>query len=124
MPERYMPSAEGVLIAGEDMLLGVGHYPGAIPPVGWFRRATGFSKTAPDGKSVLSVQQCGRYWIIERSRLLDGGRTRDETLVCAFGSVPIWAPTCAAAMRVAEHCDPISRSPVAGCWIGVGNIDV
>src|SRR5215203_5276197 len=79
MPDGYMPSAEGVLIAGEAMLHAVGHLPGASPPIGWFRRASGFSKTAPDAKSVLWVQQCGGFWIIERSRLLDDGRTRDET---------------------------------------------
>jgi hypothetical protein len=119
-----MPSAEGVLIAGEDMLLGLGHHPGASNPVGWFHRASGFNKTAPDGKSVLWVQQCGSYWIVERSRRSESGHTCDETLVCAFGSVPIWAFTCAAAMRLAEHCDPDARAPVARCWAAVGNIDI
>jgi hypothetical protein len=81
-------------------------------------------KTARDGKTLLWVQQCGSDWIIERSRRADCGHTQDETLVCAFGSVPIWAPTYAAAMRLAEHCDPMPRSPVAGYWASVGNIDV
>jgi hypothetical protein len=99
MPDWFMPSAAGVLIAGEDMLHAVGHHPGACHTVGWSRRVSGFNKIATDGKSVLWVQQCGSYWIIERSRLLDDGRTRDETLVCAFGSVPIWLP------RVRRRCE-------------------
>jgi hypothetical protein len=103
MPDWYMPSAEGVLIAGEEMLRAAGPRRGAADPGGWSRGTSGFKKTARDGKTVLWVQQCGSYWIVERSRHLDDGRTRDEALVCAFGSVPIWAPTCAAAMFLHWH---------------------
>jgi hypothetical protein len=58
------------------------------------------------------VQQRGSFWIIERSRLLKCGHTRDETLVCApsaqgpFGRLP-----------VRRRCDWLSiaiRCPLTG----------
>jgi len=120
MPDWYLPSAEGVLIAGEDILGAAGHRPGSPDPAGWSHGASGFRKLARDGKTVLWVQRCGQFWIIERSLRLGRGDTRGETLVFAFGARPIWTRTRAAAMRLAEFCDPIPPAPVAGYWADDG----
>ena len=124
MPDYYLPAAPGVLIAGEDMLRAAGHRPGANQPPGWSCKLSGFVKTSRDGNSALWVQQCGEFWIIERSIRLDGGHTQDQTLVFAFELLPSWARTPEAAMRLAEYCDPIPQSPVAGCWTDVGNVRI
>jgi hypothetical protein len=73
MPDWYLPSADGVLIAGEDVLRAAGHRPGASRLTGWSRATSGFKKAARDGTTVLWVQQCGKFWIIERSLRLEGG---------------------------------------------------
>ena len=122
MPNWYLPSADGALVAGEDMLDAVGHRSGVRHPAGWSRGISGFKKTARDGTTVLWVQQCGNFWIIERSLLLHDGYMKDETLVS--GSRPIWTRTRQAAMQLAEHCDPMPRDPVAGYWADVGNVRV
>jgi hypothetical protein len=114
MPDHYLPAALGVLIAGEDMLREAGHVPGSSRPRGWSRGATGFKKLARDGMAVLWVQQCGQFWIIERSLRLDCGYMHDETLVFAFAPRPIWTHTRQEAMRLSEYCDPIPPALVAG----------
>ena len=114
MPDFYLPAAPEVLIASPDMLRAAGDVPGASDPAGWTHGASGLMKPSRDGRSVLWVQRCGRYWIIERSELDDHGS--DETLVFAFVLMPIWTRTCNSAMRLAEHCDPIPRAPLAGYW--------
>ena len=124
MPNWYLPSADGALIAGEDMLDAVGHRSGVRHPAGWSRGISGFKKTARDGTTVLWVQQCGNFWIIERSLLLYGGYMKDETLVFVSGSRPIWTRTRQAAMQLAEHCDPMPRAPVTGYWADVGNVRI
>jgi hypothetical protein len=123
MPDWYLSAGDGVLIAGE-YLLRAAHRPGPTHPTGWSRGASGFKKTARDGNSVLWVQQCGKFWIIERSLRLDGGYMKDETLVSAFGSRPIWTHTREDAMRLAELCDAIPTAAVVGYWADVGNVRV
>jgi hypothetical protein len=106
---------EGVVIAGESMLRAAGHRPGDSGPSGWSRAPSGaFKKPARDGNTVLWVQQCCNFWIIERSTRLDSADIR--TLVCMFSKRPIWTRTRVAAMRLAERCDPFPLPPVAGYW--------
>jgi hypothetical protein len=78
MPECYLPSAPGVLIAGPQMLQAAGPARSAGSLAGWSRGVTGSKKTARDGKTVLWVQRCGKYWIIERSIGVSGGYTQDQ----------------------------------------------
>lgn len=118
MPEWYLPSAQFVLVAGPD-LLGLPDQPKACPPSGRSRRASGYKKTARDGTTLLWVQRCGLFWIIERSIKLEDGSREDQALACAFGHVPFWARTREYAMRLAQHCDPIPQAPVAGFWMKV-----
>jgi hypothetical protein len=122
MPNWYLPSADGVLIAGEDMLGAVGYRSDVRHPAGWSRGASGFKKASRDGKSVLWVQPCGKFWIIERSIHLDAVYMQDEALFSAFGARPIWTRTRQAAMQLAEHCDPMPRDPLTGFWANVGNV--
>jgi hypothetical protein len=124
MPDWYLRSADGVLIAGKDILRAAGHRPGTPHLTGWSCGASGFKKTARDGKTILWVQQCGKFWIIERSLRLDGDYMKDETLVFAFGSRPIWTRTREVAMRLAELCDPIPAAAMSGYWTDVGNVRV
>jgi hypothetical protein len=124
MPEWYLPSAQRVLIAGHNIMPAGSHRPTTFYPTGWSRGASGFEKASRDGKSVLWVQPCGKFWIIERSIHLDAVYMQDESLVSAFGARPIWTRTRQAAMQLAEHCDPMPRDPVTGYWADVGNVRV
>jgi hypothetical protein len=124
MPEWYLRWAQGVLIAAPGILSTSGHRPGTFHAAGWSRGASGFKRASRDGKSVLWVQQCGKFWIIERSIHLDSVYTQDEALISSFGARPIWTRTRQAAMELAEYCDPLPRDPVAGFWADVGNLRV
>ena len=59
MPEWYLRSAQGVLIAAPDILSTSG--PGTFYAAAWSRGASGLKKASRDGKSVLWVQQCGSF---------------------------------------------------------------
>ncbi len=117
MPEWYLPSAPGVLAVAKDTLAAAGHFPGASPPLGWSRRASGWSKPTADGIAVLWVQRCGRYWVVERMITSSTGDKVEQALCCAFAGVPFWANSREAAMRLAEHCHPVPQPPIAGCWM-------
>jgi hypothetical protein len=124
MPEWYLRSAREVLIAARDILATSGHWPGTFHAAGWSRGASGFKKASRDGKSVLWVQSCGKFWTIERSIHLDAVYMEDMVLVSAFGALPIWTRTRQAAMELAEYCDPLPRDPITGYWADVGNVRV
>jgi hypothetical protein len=104
MPKWYLPSAQKVLIAAPDILSTSGHRPGAFHAAGWSRGASGFKKASRDGKSVLWVQPCGKFWIIERSIHLDAVYMQDEALVSAFG-----APRRAVPVSRVPHCQSDPR---------------
>jgi hypothetical protein len=124
LPDWYLSQADGAVIAGADMLRAAGRRPGHSRPAGWSRGVSGFKKTSRDGKTILWVQQCGKFWIIERSLPVDADLVKDETLVFAFGPRQICTRTPEAAMWLAEYCDPMPRPPVAGYWANVGNVRV
>jgi hypothetical protein len=115
MPDYYLPLAPGALIAGSTILHAIGEIPGASAPIGWNRGAAGLSKPTRNGEGTLWVQQCGKFWIVERSPL-STPTDWNETLVFAFVLMPIWTRTMAPAMRLAEYCDPIAQPPIAGYW--------
>jgi hypothetical protein len=63
------------------------------------------------------VATAGEFWAAERSTRYMSGRLElreIQMLVFAFWEVPIWTRTPPAAMRLAEHCDPMPDGPVAG----------
>jgi hypothetical protein len=130
-PYPYWPDIPGVLIAGKDMLLAAGDVPGASNPkgwspcagyvlwVGWRPGAGGFKKRSCDGIHTLRVTEWGEYWLVERWANVVSGKYKYRemhALVFSFQRTPIWTRTREAAMRLAEHCDPTPRSPVAGYW--------
>lgn len=134
IPPGYMLKVSGVLVAGRDMLIAIGMAPGAPEPDGWLPavppipkdagfQACGtadFEKPSRDGNRMLRAKRFGKFWTAERSTKTISGRYKYrliETLVFAFGEVPIWTRTPQAAMRLAEHCDPIPDTPVAGFWL-------
>jgi len=136
IPPAYMLNVSGVLLAGRDMLIAIGMAPGAPEPDGWIPavpvipegegfRACGmadFEKPSHDGNRVLRAKRFGKFWAPERSTKIISGRLElrlVEALVFAFGEIPIWTRTHQAAMRLAEHCDPIPDTPVAGLWLPV-----
>jgi hypothetical protein len=133
IPPGYMLNVSGVLLAGRDMLIAAGSFPGAPQPGGWLptvtpildcdafplSRMADFEKPSRDGNRVLRAKRFGEFWAPERSTTITsrGYKCRlIEALVFAFGEVPIWTRTPQAAMRLAEHCDPIPTTPVAGFW--------
>ena len=135
MPDHLLPEAErGVLIAGHDMLIASGHVPGAPEPDGWTpgvplmpevdgHRAwetADFEKPSADGECMLRAKRFGEFWMPERSIRLSWGRQhlrQVQALAFAFENVPIWTRDRQAAMRLAEHCDPIPGASVAGLWL-------
>jgi hypothetical protein len=120
MPLNYVPTAKGVLIAGEDLLRAAGYGAGSHRPQGWWKLKPGVFVKCLSAEFSLEVRQCGGWrtnmWTIERSDHLNDD-FHEEALVCAFEYVPIWATTYQAAMRMAEYCHPLPQAPVAGCWI-------
>ncbi len=132
MVEYFMPEAvRGVLIAGRGMLAAAGHFPGAPEPVGWTPgvpllpgwrglEVADFEKPSADGERMLRAKQFGAFWMPESSIRVEWGRKPlrvVQALVFAFEDIPIWTRDQKAAMRLAEHCDPIPAPPVAGRWL-------
>jgi hypothetical protein len=120
LPPNYVPNAPGVLMAGEDLLSAAGYRVRSHRPKGWNTCKPGVFLKPVCPQFTLEVRQCRswrtRMWTIERSNFFADG-DYVEALVCAFGSVPIWAPTYQAAMRLAEYCHPFPQAPVPGCWV-------
>jgi hypothetical protein len=118
MPANYLPSAPGMMFAGEDILNGIGHVPGSYRPRGLRRHQPGNYRKRV-GNHFLQVRQCGNprsvHWTIERIELWTGKGIEALILASRHGE-PIWARSFQAAMRVAEYCHPIARRPVFASW--------
>ena len=120
LPSNYLPEAPGALIAGEDMLRAAGHIRNRRRPRGWTPHRPGVFRKSIGNELLLQVRQCGnarsKHWAIEVVHQPKFSREWVEALVCAFSDRPIWARTYQGAMRMAEHCHPLPRRPVAGRW--------
>jgi hypothetical protein len=120
LPSDYLPEAPGALIAGADMLRAAGHTKRRHRPHGWSPRKPGVFRKPIGNQLHLQVRQCGNarsdHWTIEVVHVPEFSREWVEALVCAFSGRPIWVPTYQGAMRIAEHCHPLPRPPVAGRW--------
>ena len=120
LPPFYLPDAPVALIASKDMLrvIELNH---KHAPRGWTQDEPGVFRKPVSKMVLLRVRQCvdGQtdLWAIELLHRQMFDRTLVDALVCAFSGRPIWASTCQDAMRLAEHCYPLPRPPVAGCWI-------
>jgi hypothetical protein len=120
MPRSYLPSAKGVLIAGDDLLSAAGYRARSHRPKGWNKYKPGVFLKPLSIEFTLEVRQCGSWrsnmWTIERSNFFADDYCV-ETLVFPFENVPIHATTYQGAMRVAEYCHPVPQVPVPGCWV-------
>jgi hypothetical protein len=120
LPSCYLPQAPGALIASKDMLRAAGHTSHRRRPQGWTPLRPGVFRKPVGNQLLLQVRQSGNarsdHWTIEVVH--DPGFSQEwvEALVCAFSGRPIWARTYQGAMRMAEHCHPLPRPPVAGRW--------
>lgn len=118
MPRWYLPAAPGALIAGGTILSATGYRPGSYRPPGWNKSDyANFSKWSLDSTRVLWVKMCGDFWVLLRNEFSGKPGPYTHTLTCAFSGRPIWTRRPQAAMRLAEHCDPIPQAPVAGRWV-------
>ena len=119
LPLDYIRYAPGVVTASKDMLRAAGHTPGRRRPCGWKQRQPGVFRKPIDNQLFLQVRQCGDarsdHWTVELVHKQDFSEWVDA-LTCAFSWRPIWAGTYQGAMRLAEHCHPLPRPPVAGRW--------
>ena len=111
LPDIYLPKAHGAVLAGDDL-------PGADTPTKYEWRATienkVFEAWTKDG-DLLSIEKLGDYWFV----MISDGPFPEEKwqgLVFAFDRLPICTHSAEQAMRLAEHCYPNPRPPMAGCW--------
>jgi len=116
LPDFFLPKATGLLVAEADLLQAV-----ILPfwldyPVGW-SMLDAHRGQSHDGK--LEVAKLGHYWYIGRRRGRD--EPVSETVVEAFGQVPICTRTCFDAMLVAEHCHPEVNLPLGAHWMRLGS---
>jgi hypothetical protein len=121
MPDKYVPSAVGGLMAGKNLLQAAGYQVGSYRPKGWNKYKPGVFLKHLSAQFTLEVRQCGNWrsniWTVERSNYFLDEYDCVEALACAFGNVPIFAPTYQSAMRLAEYCHPLPQAPVAGLWV-------
>ena len=110
-------NANGVCLAGEDLLRPAGHVPGSRRPKGWREAVDGFGRRAEDRKYTLRTIKLGDYWFVMRRTNRSGMDM--EYLVLSFGEVPVCARTAQEAMRLADHCHPDPGQTIPGCWCPV-----
>jgi hypothetical protein len=120
LPEDYLSSAKGVVVAGPDLLRGVS----GVSKSGysnWIASWGGavFERDLPEENGCLRVNQLGEFWYIQRIVIGRYNREEFQGLVLAFEHAPICTNTYQEAMRLAEHCHPVPRPPMAGCWVEV-----
>jgi len=121
LPEDYLSSAKGVVVAGPDLFRGLSgvsgsdYSPGRVPSYG----GAVFERDLPEENGCLRVNQLGEFWYVQRIIVGQYNREEFQALVVAFENVPICTHTSDEAMRLAEHCHPVPRSPMAGCWVEI-----
>jgi hypothetical protein len=106
-------TANGVLVAGRDLIRGLDNFSARdwVPSHG----GGGFDRELPDLHTTLWVDRIGDYWYVRRSEYSEYDRVL--ILAVAFDNVPICTHTADDAMRLADHCYPVPRWPMAGRWV-------
>ncbi|SHG24099.1 hypothetical protein [Bradyrhizobium erythrophlei] len=121
LPEHFPREAKGAVVAGPDLVRGLEDYPDSYESWGWRASTdgTGFEccfvdRDCPKRHAVyLEIERRGEFWYIWR----DFERGGCQALVVAFENVPICTRTFRDAIRLAEHCHPVARAPMAGFWL-------
>jgi hypothetical protein len=122
LPDYFPQEAKGAVVAGPDLIRPLEDYSDSYGSWGWersvdgthFRRGYVDLNSSP-GKIIdgeLQIVQRGDFWYIYR----EFDPCRAQALVVAFEYVPICTRTFRDAIRLAEHCHPDTRAPMAGCW--------
>jgi hypothetical protein len=119
LPEFFPKEAKGAVVAGPDLIRGLEDYSGSHESWGWEASVDGtaFECFLPNDRPgidvYLDIEQRGELWYIRRQI----GNDITQALVVAFENVPICTRTFRDAIRLAEHCHPDTRAPMAGCWV-------
>ena len=118
LPEFFHEWAKGALVAGPDLIRPLEDYSDSYESWGWERSIDGtdFRRFAKDIDGELNITQRGDFWYIYRENDLAG---TSQALVFAFEDVPICTRTFRDAIRLAEHCYPVARAPMAGYWLNL-----
>jgi hypothetical protein len=121
LPEDYLRGAQGAVIAGPDLIRGLDQFSQSKYSAGWIpSNVEGqFQREIPDCNSCLQVRKLGEFWNIQRIIIGQENREEFQALVFAFGYNPIVTRTHEEAIRLAEHCHPVARAPMAGCWVEI-----
>jgi hypothetical protein len=121
LPGHYLSGAKGVIIAGPDLIGGLDEFSDSERSPGWIPSNDGkvFQRDILELNSGLRVNKLGEFWHIQRIIIGQYNREEFQALVFAFENVPICTRTHEDAIRLAEHCHPVTRSPVAGCWVEI-----
>jgi hypothetical protein len=116
LPENYLSMADGVLVAGPDLLRPLEAFPESYESWGYRSSIDGSAYERPLKGGSLDVRREGNFWFMHRA--VDDGEDGDkfQVLVVAFEDVPICTRTFEDAIRLAEHCHPETRAPMAGYW--------
>ena len=114
LPDRIVPLARGIAIASRHLLSRAGYRPGSRRPRGWYKCHDGAYRK--DDLTVRGYNESS-LWHIERNGSLSRPHGYSNmALVHQFGSTPILARTCQAAMHLAEFCSQ-KAPPVGLRWI-------
>jgi hypothetical protein len=111
LPDFFLPFAAGVIVAGDDLMRAAELSHGPHRKLNWRLMDNNWG-TSADGD--LEVAKLGDYWFIARK----GDDLRaSETLVEAFGRVPVGTTRCRDAMLLAEYCSPKVGRLFPGHWM-------
>jgi hypothetical protein len=117
LPEWFTQRAKGTLVAGPDLIGPLEDYSDSYESWGWERSPDGgaFRRFSRIPYGELNITQGGNLWYVYRHMDLD---CTGQALVVAE-DVPVCTRTFRDALRLAEHCNPVVREPMAGYWRGI-----
>jgi hypothetical protein len=122
LPEFFPKEAKGAVVAGPDLIRELEDYSDSHESWSWDAsvdnahfRCGYVDRDDPNVDGELDIIQQAEFWYIYR--VFDPCRT--QALVVAFENVPVCTRTFRDAIRLAEHCHPETRAPMAGFWLGV-----
>jgi hypothetical protein len=111
LPDFFLPRANGVVVAGMDLMRAAELSHGPDRKLDWRMMDANWAQSL---HGDLEVAKFGNHWFI-------GRKGRDliisETLVEAFGKIPVCTPTSRDAMLLAEYCHPEVGWPLPGHWM-------
>lgn len=111
LPDFFLPRANAVVVAGMGLMRVAELSHGPHRKLDWRMMDANWAQSL---HGDLEVAKLGDYWFIGRK----GRDVRiSETIVEAFGQIPICTHTCRDAMLLAEYCRPKVGWPLSGHWM-------